>query len=137
MTQGVIRERLGFTRAEWDALPWHEARGYLEYLEETAARAAGRDPDQSPTAGQEPPPRVEEPDPVQRALDAVDPPAPVEDYDPADDDAEPLGPAVLPVLTFDDPPPAAPARARASWLPALPIKPVAAFGDTTEDGAAV
>lgn len=129
MTHGVIRERLGFTRAEWGALPWHEARSYLEYLQETADRAAGRDPDRQQPGDPTAPPRVEEP----ASPDMPGPVAPPVDYDPADDADEPLGPPEMPVLTFDDVPAAPPPdRAdRPAWLPALPIRQVTAFGPDT------
>jgi hypothetical protein len=123
MTIGLVRERLGFSRAEFEALPWHDARGYLDYLRDTADRAAGRDPDQQTDPGPAPP-RVEEPEPL--------PPGPrlVDDYDPADDDGLPP-PLVEPLRWDDTPTPAAPpARPeRASWVPTLPVKTVAGFGD--------
>lgn len=43
---GAVLEHLGLTRDRWDALPWHDARMYLEHLEQRGvlARSGGPPP---------------------------------------------------------------------------------------------
>lgn len=44
-TKGAVRHLLHFGWEEWDALPWHQQRTYLEYLEglaEGSARSGGQ-----------------------------------------------------------------------------------------------
>lgn len=121
MTYGLVRERLNFSRAEWDALPWHDAQMYLEYLEETGRARRQVAPEHQSA-----------------------PPAPAEEWDAPPTTAPPPAPpapaAPPPSVPTDGGaargPGPAPEPGQEGWTPPMRIRQIRAFGEPPPEEAA-
>lgn len=76
-TYGQLREHLGFGRSEFDRLPWHDARMYVEYLAERTGQQTAEAADLAARSdGHHAPPDPVDPGLTAEQVDDPDAPAP-------------------------------------------------------------